>query len=116
MPDRELKDNLDLLLGDGVREEEEASYNAAERRLALQLQKEELDGKSQDRVQRKEYANRIYCLLCCYLACVFLLVLLSGFCCIQFALSENVLLMLLGTTTANVIALFAIVPKYLFSK
>ena len=46
----------------------------------------------------------------------FAIVFLVGVECNRFHLSDSVLLMLLGTTTANVIGVFNFVAKYLFNK
>ena len=42
--------------------------------------------------------------------------LLHGFPCISFKLSDTVLATLIGSTTASVLGLFAIVANYLFPK
>lgn len=125
MSDEEFQDDLAALDGSLSCEtkdnagEEQATVEQQERYLSFLdfLQKEEdLKGKSQDREQRLEYSRKIYVFLCVYFGGVLVLLLLSGFRLRDFLLSDGVLMMLLGTTTANVIALFAIVPKYLFSK
>nr|WP_314773241.1 hypothetical protein [uncultured Porphyromonas sp.] len=77
---------------------------------------EDLERKKQDRDQRKTFALRIFVLLCVYLLVVGILLALSGFSCIPFSLSDTVLITLLGTSCANVIALFIIVTEYLFPR
>jgi len=78
------------------------------------LKWEDYIGKKQDREQRKQFAGKLYWFLSIYMACVFLLLLLSGFRFIPFTLNEAVLLAMLGTTTANVVSIFIVVAKYLF--
>ena len=87
--------------------EEEAVYLERER------QKLELQGLSQDIAERKAYAGKIFRLVVGYLVAVFLVIFGCGLNC-GFSLPDSVLLMLLGTTTANILALMYIVAKYLF--
>lgn len=125
MSHREFQDNLAALGGNPDSKtkdkagEEQAKVEKQELKLSFldyQHKLEDLKGKSQDREQRLEYSRKIYGFLCVYFGGILVLLLLSGFRLGDFLLSDGVLMMLLGTTTANVIALFAIVPKYLFSK
>lgn len=80
-----------------------------------ELKKLEVQSKAQDIEMRKEYADKTFALVCLYMICVFLLIILA---CspATFNMSDNVLMVLLGTTTVNVIGLFAIVMNYLFPK
>jgi hypothetical protein len=72
-------------------------------------------GDSQDIEMRKDFATKTYNLVCIYLVVIFFLVFLV--CCpAKFNMSDSVLITLLGTTTINVIGLFAIVMNYLFPK
>lgn len=80
-----------------------------------ELKKLEIKSKAQDIEMRKTYANQIFHLMVYYLFAVFLILFLSGSPS-SFKMSDNVLMVLLGTTTANVIGLFAIVMNYLFPK
>lgn len=73
---------------------------------------EELEGKKQDRKQRKKFANWIFWVVVLYLIIVLFILCSCGYGC--FYISDSVLITLLGTTTANVLGLFAIVAKYLF--
>lgn len=72
-------------------------------------------GKAQDIEIRKEYADKTYLFVCIYMCFVFFLIFLA---CSPstFQMSDTVLVTLLGTTTINVIGLFAIVMNYLFPK
>lgn len=80
-----------------------------------ELKKLEVQSKAQDIAMRKEYADKTFALVCLYMICVFLFIILS---CspAMFDMSDNVLMVLLGTTTINVIGLFAIVMNCLFPK
>lgn len=72
-------------------------------------------GKAQDIDMRKDFAAKTYNLVCIYLVIVFFVVFLV--CCpAEFNMSDNALIVLLSTTTINVIGLFAIVMNYLFPK
>lgn len=75
-----------------------------------------LKGLAQDIDQRKRYALRLFVVLCVWLAAVLLILFFSGFVLGGFALSDSVLVALLGTTTINVIALFVVVAKYIFPR
>jgi hypothetical protein len=66
--------------------------------------------------QRKSYATAVFKLLCIWLATMFVILLLQGFKCFDFSLTDNVLLALIGGTTANVFGLFLVVMNYLFPK
>lgn len=78
-----------------------------------ELKELEVQGKAQDISMRKEYADKTFALVCIYMVCVFLLIFLA---CspATFNMGDNVMMVLLGTTTINVIGLFAIVMKNLF--
>lgn len=71
---------------------------------------------TQDRDQRKDFAERVYYFACVYMVFVFLILFLSGSTGTHFKLNDTVLVTLLRTTTANVIGVFAIVVTYLFSR
>jgi cation transport ATPase len=78
------------------------------------LRREELENRKQDRAQRKTFAKMIFWFLCAYMLIVMALIYFSGFkVCF---LSNNVLITLLTTTTANIIGIFLLVVKYLFAK
>ena len=63
---------------------------------------------------RVAYANKIFSLVCIYLCVVGVMLWQGGMELSGFQLSDNVLIALLTTTTANVIGLFTFVVKYLF--
>jgi len=78
----------------------------------LNLRREELEGKKQDRIQRKGYADKIFILLCLYLSAVMVLLYFNGFGLTN--LEASVLIALVTTSAANVIGIFILVAKYLF--
>lgn len=75
---------------------------------------EELEGKKQDREQRKVFASRIFDFVSLYMFGIFFILVLSGINCNGFCLSDTVLVTLLGTTTATIIGVFNFVARYLF--
>lgn len=81
--------------------------------------KEETAGIKQDREERKVYAGKTFNLLCVYMVCVGILLLMSGFSWSEkakFHLSDPVLIAILGTTTTNILGIFYFVANYLFPK
>jgi len=92
----------------------EGDVAASEESIDRASKWEDYIGKKQDREQRKEFANKLYRFLIIYMIVVGIFLIMVGFGCIPFALSEAVLLAILGTTTANVISVFVVVAKYLF--
>lgn len=93
-----------------------AKEQLREARLKNEALEEENRGDSQDRDQRKDFAERIYLFAAIYMFGVFVILFLSGTETTNFKLSDNVLITLLGTTTANVIGILIIVVTYLFSR
>ncbi len=72
-------------------------------------------GTEQDIDERKKYANRVFWLICFWLAAVFLLLIAEGLGSIlRFNLGERVTLAVIGSTTINVLGIFYIVAHYLF--
>ncbi|MCD7721480.1 MAG: hypothetical protein LUI09_04550 [Prevotellaceae bacterium] len=80
--------------------------------LEYKNKNEDYENRKQNRKQRKNFAVVIFGMMCLYLAAVLVLVYMCGLS--AAALSDPVLVTLLGTTTANIIGLFAIVTRYLF--
>lgn len=91
-----------------------SSESDSAQKIALEDSREELENKKQNRSQRKTYANKLFMLLCVYMALVFLVLFFCGFSLFGFTLSDTVLVALITTTTANVIGIFAFVVRYLF--
>jgi len=77
---------------------------------------EYLENLVQDRKERKEFANKLYWFLLVFITCVMILVFVSGNKCLEFELSDTVLITLLTTTTANIIGIFIFVVRYLFQR
>ncbi len=85
--------------------------------MARQRQEAELQSFTQDTGERKKYAQRIFWLVAAWIAAVFALLMLAGFGVHGFFyLSEKVLLAAIGSTTVNILGVFFIVVRYLFSR
>ena len=80
-----------------------------------ELKKLEIKSKLQDIEMRKEYAGLIFRFVCYYMLFVLVFLFLSGTPS-SFKMSDSVLITILGTTTATIISLFAIVVRHLFPK
>lgn len=73
------------------------------------------EGLRQDINERKKYASRIFVLCGIWIFAVFLLLVAQGLSrWTSFNLPQPVLLAAIGSTTANIIAVFLIVARYLF--
>ena len=80
--------------------------------ITERLANEHLEDYKQDRLMRKEYADKIFKLLCFYMSIVGVLVLLLGFSfCEILRYSDSVLISIITTMTANVIGIFIIVVR-----
>lgn len=77
---------------------------------------EEIESLKQDRNQRKQFAERIFLSVQNYMIIIVCLLFVQGFHVLYFSLSDTVLVTLLGTTTVNVIGIFAFVARYLFHR
>jgi hypothetical protein len=82
----------------------------------LNMMKEVLKSKEQNREERKDYATKVYRLLVIFLSITFSIVIANGIICFYFQLSDVIIVTILTTSSANIIALFAIVMKYLFKE
>ena len=91
---------------------EESKYERE--RIGNDMLKEQLEGKKQDREERKKFGRHVFWLIVGYLTAIFVLLVLVGFGCMS--MSDSVQLTLLGTFSANVLGLFWMVMNYLFSK
>lgn len=78
--------------------------------------REDIENLRQDREQRKQFAERIFFSVKSYMVCIIFLLFVQGFHILYFSLSDTVLVTLLGTTTINVIGIFAFVARYLFHR
>lgn len=68
----------------------------------------------QDIEERKNYAKKLFRLISWWLLGMFVMVVSYGWTDSYFKPSEKVMLALIGSTTVNVLGLFAIVAKYFF--
>lgn len=84
------------------------------KKLETDVRREELNGQTQDRTQRKQFATMIFWLLVGFLSITLLIVIANGFCYFPFTLDNSILITLLATSSANVIGIFIFVVKYLF--
>lgn len=83
--------------------------------IQIKLNQQDVFDREQDREQRRIFADKIFSLLCVYLLVVGLIVIGCGNQNGAFHLSDSVLVVLITTTTANVIGIFILVVKYLFN-
>lgn len=88
------------------------AYNELQR--DKQQAEEQISDSRQNRAQRKEYAGKIFWLVCAWLAMLTLLVGLSGTPYLR--LSDTVLVALISGASINIIGLMVIVANYLFPK
>ncbi|MBQ7609076.1 MAG: hypothetical protein IJU76_14095 [Desulfovibrionaceae bacterium] len=95
---------------------EEISKKHAYNEISYSKQKHEEDllNSRQIRIQRKDYAEKIFYLICVWLAAVVLIVWQSGR--RYLWLSDAVLITLITTTTATIIGLMVIVCNYIFPR
>lgn len=109
-----------------AKEEKEADFSSDEvsylqakeelRKAKIQndILEESLNKLKQDRGQRKDYASIIFDFMCWYLGAVFFIIMLNGMTMVNFYVSDDIILALLGTTAIEVIGTFAFVARYLF--
>ena len=83
--------------------------------LDLKLKELDVKNKAQEISMRKVYASIIFAFVFLYMIAVFVIIFMSGFN-NSFDMDNSILITLLGTTTANVLGLFAIVVNYIFPK
>ena len=83
-------------------------------RQQIDLRQQTIEDLHQDREERRKYSGLIYWLVVGYLAFVGAIVLLAGLDHVPFGLPDSVLMVLIGSTAASVVGLFAIVANYLF--
>jgi hypothetical protein len=93
--------------------QQEKSTGFSKRNIAEQNMWEDLQGKIQDRKQRKVFSYWIYGFVAIYIIAIVVFVYLIGFGCVK--CSNTVVVTLLSTNTANVISIFAIVVRYLYN-
>ena len=96
---KEVADNLDT--GERVTLE----------RLGIQ---EKLKDQKSDRALRESYAKKLFVFLYIYIIGVFVILLMNGFPCVPFKLSDIVLTVLVGSNAVAALGLVSIVPRGLF--
>lgn len=119
MPPKERPDAkaLDSINADQVEAAPATPDSITAESLERQQLQAQIESLKQDIQERKKYAHRIFCLMCVWLGCCFLILGLNGFsAATRFSLSQPVLLALIGGTTADVLGIFYIVIHYLFWK
>ena len=96
--------------------------------VELERKVAELQGLTQDIEERKIYARKIFRLIACWVAGVFIILMCQGFLGrsqqttdkngskLGFNLSDSVLIAVVSGTTASVIGIFLVVANYLFPK
>lgn len=97
---------------DDISLSEESEVSMEDEEIERENRREDLEGKKQDRHQRKIFAGALFAFMCAYMAVALLIVFLCGFSIM--GLSDGVLIALLTTTLADVIGVFSFVAKYLF--
>lgn len=91
---------------------DEGGYDATAAQLELSLRREELESRIQDRKQRKVFSYVIFGFVCLYMVAVLYVTYQVGKGALL--LDKGIIITLLGTTTIDIIGLFAIVARYLF--
>ncbi len=120
--DEQFDELLTQLISDQTVEEEDkvskesySKYREEREKTEISKLKEEIANIKQDRLQRKWLAERIFDFSSLYMFAVFFIIFMVASP-NQFKLSDDVLNMLLGTTTANVLGILVIVATYFFAK
>lgn len=105
-------------LSDDISAEPDPTTTAELKNYDDKKKEAELSGLKLDIEQRKEFADKIFKLIVWWLIAIFSVLLLQGFGgrIGWAALSDGVMLALIGGTTANVLGIFAIVANYIFRK
>jgi hypothetical protein len=112
--DFELSDEMAIQQEESLESEGKVIFEIQQKKI--QKLDEEIKDLQQDREQRKEFADKIFDFMRCYLGAVFFIIMLNGITINNFKVSDEVVLALLGTTAIEVIGTFTIVARYLFSK
>lgn len=108
-----LNSELDDLLkgaGDSGVEGKELDFD-----INLNLTRQEISDRIQDRNERKKYAYRTFIFLSVFTFLVLTIVFLAGFSTqLNFKLSEPVLIALITSSLASIVGIFILVMRYLF--
>lgn len=81
--------------------------------INLNLTKQEISDRIQDRNERKKYAYRTFIFLSVFTILVLTIVFLAGFK-VNFELSDPVLIALITSSLASIVGIFILVMRYLF--
>ncbi len=102
---------------DSYAEQEQRVFARVGERLRLQREQQDIKHRDQDQSSRNNYSKFIIGFAVAWVTAVICLVVASGLKSITgFDLSDKVLMVLVGSTTVNVLGLLGIVMKYLFQK
>lgn len=110
--DAKEEENVEEVLASLPKQAGSANLQVDFLRARIDRLKEENNGLTQDRQQRKTFSYYIYGFMCVYSLITLSLVFLVGIS--AACLSDTVLVTLLTTSLADVIGLFIVVAKYLF--
>ncbi len=102
-------------LDDLLEEYGEAGVNTEEIDFNINLTKQEISDRIQDRQERKKYAKKTFGFLSVFTAVVLFIVTLAGFSeVVNFRLENSVLIALITSSLATVVGIFILVMQYLF--
>lgn len=104
--------DLDTIFSSSLSSESSSTLTTDD--VELELKKEELESRRQDRRQRGRFSVWIFGFMGIYMLFILGILILAG--CNVLIINDTVLISLLTTTTADVIGIFIIVAKYLFHK
>lgn len=103
-------------LDDLLKESERSTVNTTQEiDFDINLTRQEISDRIQDREERKKYAYRTFIFLCIFTSIILLTILLSGFSTlVNFNLDNSVLIALITSSLATVVGIFILVMRYLF--
>ena len=104
--------DLDTIFSSSLSSESSSTLTTDD--VELELKKEELESRRQDRRQRGRFSVWIFGFMGIYMLFILGILILAG--CNVLIINDTVLISLLTTTTADVIGIFIIVAKYWFHK
>lgn len=91
------------------------SIDANEIDYNINLTKQEISDRIQDRNERKKYAYRTFIFLSSFTAAILLIIIGAGFSqVLSFKLDNSVLIALITSSLASIVGIFILVMRYLF--
>ncbi|WP_343616532.1 hypothetical protein [Flavobacterium sp.] len=84
-----------------------------EERMFYEKHLSDLANSNQNMLERKKYAEYIFSFTCIWCICIFSILILKGLG--KLALSDTIIITLIGSTTLNILVFFTLVTKYLFN-